>query len=426
MVAKFKRTAIESLPIGMVLRAPISDPNNPQIKLLTEGTDVSQAFIDKLIARGIGEVVVSERDLAMMQAFRPQGRGKKVPPAHQYVQSVAVNDESKEIDQLVHDGNILRLDEISSPVSESLEQPSNTAYSDGLQQQWAGDCDEQVETLCELFDETCNGNEVSLEPLLQQCEQIITRLKEDSDALVCLAAAPYPAEYPTRHAFHLASLAIAIGVQVGLDHQNLLDLGVGCLIHDAGMRQVGLEQFEAKTTISSVGLQKLADHPVRALEVASRYNGISDNARMVAYQIHERLDGSGYPRGRTANQIHDLAKIAAVADAFIGMATPRPHRLGIQGYFAIKQILDEMKAGKFDPKVVRGLLEATSLYPIGSFVQLTNEHVGRVIRTGGADYANPTIEMWKANQLDAEPAIVNLKEEEDIQIAASIPPPSAA
>ena len=344
-MAQFRRVAIGSLPLGMLLRAPISDPNNPQIKLLAEGTDVTNALIHKLISRGIGEVVVSERDLAMMQAFRPQGRGKKVPPAHHYVQSVSVNDESKEIDQRIHEGSTLKLCEIEKPISETFDAPSDGPYQAGLQQQWAGDSDEEVETLCELFDETCNGNEVSVEPLQQQCEQIIARLKEDPDALVCLAAAPYPTEYPTRHGFHLASMAIAIGVQVGLDHANLIDLGIGCLIHDAGMRQVGLEQFESKTTIASVGLRKLADHPVKTLEVASKHGGITENARMVAYQIHERLDGSGYPRGRTANQIHDLAKIAAVADAFVGMVTPRPHRLGIQGHFAIRQILDELKAG---------------------------------------------------------------------------------
>ena len=426
VLAKFKRVPTGSLRLGMALRAPITDPNNPRIHLLAEGTVVLQTQVDKLISRGISEVVVSERDLAMIQAFRPQGGAKQVPPTHPYVQSISVNDQSKEIDQRVHEGDSLKLCVTDEPILDSLTKPTNEPYQEGLQQQWAGDSDERVEVLGELFAEACSGNDVRIEPLEQHCEQIIARIGEDQDALVCLAGTPYPADYPSRHAVHLANMAIAIGVQLGLDRANLIDLGIGCLVHDSGMLQIGLEEFETKTTVSTIGLKKLADHPVEAVQVASQHLGISENARMVAYQIHERLDGSGYPRGRSTNQIHDLAKIAAVADAFTGMVTPRPHRLGIRGYFAIKQILDEMSAGKFDPKVVRGLLHATSLHPIGSFVQLTNEHIGRVIRASGDKYTNPTIEMWDANKLGSTPTIINLEEEPEIQIAASIPTPRAA
>ena len=66
MMAKFKRVSIDAVPVGSVLNAAIGDPNNPQIKLLTEGTAVSEEFIAKLKSRGISEVVISLRDLAVI------------------------------------------------------------------------------------------------------------------------------------------------------------------------------------------------------------------------------------------------------------------------------------------------------------------------------------------------------------------------
>lgn len=427
-MAKFKRISIDLVPVGSVLKAPIGDPSNPQIKLLAEGVGVSQAFIDKLKSRGIGEVVISTRDIALLKAFEPQGRAKKVPPTPSYVQSVCVNDASKDIDKAVHGGAELTVGEIEDPFSSTISKPKNCGYNDGLPQQWAEDSDEQIEVLIEIFDETCGGEvSATAASLREQCEDILDRVQEDQDALVCQAASPYSSEYPSRHALHLTSMAMAIGIEIGLDHANLIDLGIGCLIHDIGMKQIGLEQFDEKSTISPKGLQTLADHPVASVGILGQVGEeISVNSRLVAYQLHERLDGSGYPRGRKGNHIHDLAKIAAVADAFVGMVSPRPHRLGIQGYFAIKQILDEMKQGKFDPKVVRALLHATSLYPLGSFVELTNEHIGRVIRSAGPSFDQPTIEMWPANQLDSKPAIVDLTEEPSIQIAGSIAAPKAA
>jgi HD-GYP domain-containing protein (c-di-GMP phosphodiesterase class II) len=222
-------------------------------------------------------------------------------------------------------------------------------------------------------------------------------------------------------------MAMARGVELGLDYSNLIELGIGCLIHDVGMQQVGLEWFQSKTTVSARAIEKLADHPVHALEVAASLGDtISDAAKLVAYQIHERLDGSGYPRGYKAGEIHMLAKIAAVADEFVALVAPRPHRLAVQGYYAIKHILDGTKQGKFDPRVVRVLLQTTGLFPIGSFVELTNDQIGRVIRTGGALFDKPTIEMWPASDLDSKPAIVNLQEDDAIQIVRTLPLPRAA
>ncbi len=363
----------------------------------------------------------------MIESFKPQGRIKNVPAAPKYVCSLRINDLTCAMDRRIQEGPDLDLSRISEPVSLSIHRPQNCSYEEGLQQQWAGDHDLQVDSLREVFDESCNGKPGSVKRLRQQCEEILSRLEQDPDALVCLAGSPYSSEYPSRHAVHLASMAMAIGVEIGLDYPNLIELGIGCLIHDVGMQQVGLEWFHSKTQISARTVEKLADHPVHALEVAASFDdSISDAAKMVAYQIHERLDGSGYPRGYTTSQIHLLAKIAAVADEFVALVAPRPHRLGVQGYYAIKHILDETKQGKFDPRAVRALLQTTGLFPIGSYVELTNDQVGRVIRTGGALFDKPTIEMWPANDLDSKPTIVNLQTDDSIQIVRTLPLPRAA
>jgi HD-GYP domain-containing protein (c-di-GMP phosphodiesterase class II) len=316
---------------------------------------------------------------------------------------------------------------MSEPLALSIQRPKNCAYEEGLEQQWAGEHDRHVESLRAMFDDWSDGKPGSLELLRQQCETILSRLERDADALVCLAGSPYSTEYPSRHAIHVASMAMAVGIELGFDHENLMELGIGCLIHDVGMQLVGLEWFDSATTISPTAIEKLADHPVAALEVAAMLSdSITDTASMIAYQMHERLDGSGYPRGYTANQIHMLAKVAAVADEFVALVAPRPHRPGVQGYYAIKHILDETKRGKLDPRAVRALLQTTGLFPIGSLVELTNDRVGRVIRSGGELFDKPTIEMWSANGAQSKPIVINLQEEDSIQVARTLPLSRAA
>ncbi|MFK8112314.1 MAG: HD-GYP domain-containing protein [Rubripirellula sp.] len=425
-MAKFKRVPLDSVVAGSVLNAPIADPANSGVKLLTAGIPITEEFIQKLRSRGISEVVISQRDLATMHAFNSRGRARQVPAAPTYVQSILVNDATKNIDQQVHDGRPMSFGEITEPLSAVIQRPTDCVYPTGLQQEWAGSQDTQIDAIGSFYEDTDERGS-SVATLRETCESILKRIGDDLDALVCLAGSPAESEYPSRHSIHLASMAMAIGVESDLDHAHLIDLGMGCLIHDIGMQQVGITQFQSKQKITNTALQKLADHPVLSIQVAAKFGSeLSDHAKMVAYQIHERLDGSGYPRGRKADQIHQLAKIAAVADVFVALTAPRPHRLGIQGYYAIKQILEDVKMGKLDPHAVRSLLQATSLFPIGSFVELTNDHIGRVIRTGGSNFDKPTIEMWAADGLDGKPTVINLKNETSIQIRAAIASPKVA
>ena len=422
-MAKCKRVPLSSLVPGAILRTPITDPNNPRIKLLNAGIEITHDLLDALEARGVVTVVLSQRDLGILNAFKPQGRRTKAIPPHQYVTSDETNDYAEH-----HDKQILRQDTMhhqpmGDPFSTHVRKPDGCGYDVDVTRRWGVEQDEVIDRVNEFYDESEHGkNAGSIAPLKETCEQILAKLSEDQDALLCLACAPYESEYPSRHGIHVASVAVGVGAQMELDHQSLLDLAMGCLVHDIGMRLIGLGIFQTKAILSSRLLQILSNHPVRAIKaVGEMGDGISELAKTVAYQIHERCDGSGYPRGWTDSQIHPLAKIAAVADAFVGMLTRRPHRLAIQGYYVMEQLLSETSEGKFDPKVVRSLLNVTSLYPLGSFVELNNGGVGRVIRAGGGDFVSPTIEMWGGEAMLGDPAIVNLKHEPTIKIVGSIP-----
>jgi HD-GYP domain-containing protein (c-di-GMP phosphodiesterase class II) len=136
---------------------------------------------------------------------------------------------------------------------------------------------------------------------------------------------------------------------------------------------------------------EITKHPIIAFEAVQDSIHVSGRAKVVAYQIHERCNGRGYPRRREGNQIHYLAKVAGIADAFVGLVSPRPHRPAVLPYRAIEKIVHGTKAGLYEPSAVRALLHTTSLFPIGSYVELTDGRVGRVIRSTGATYDRPIV-----------------------------------
>jgi HD-GYP domain-containing protein (c-di-GMP phosphodiesterase class II) len=146
---------------------------------------------------------------------------------------------------------------------------------------------------------------------------------------------------------------------------------------------------------------------------------------MVVYQMHERANGSGYPRGRQANQIHDLAKIAAVADVFVALTSERPHRPGMMPYYALERILRGVKDGLYDAAVVRALLKTVSLFPVGSFVSLTDGRTGKVVRANGEHYARPVVLAWDDADSIGTQAVVDLSKDDDVSVHAAISSPGA-
>ncbi|EMI15804.1 metal dependent phosphohydrolase [Rhodopirellula maiorica SM1] len=425
-MSKFRKVSANLLIPGVKLTSAIPDPENARVRLLGEGMEITTDLIQRLQQRGVKSLLLSEKDIAILNAFTPQGRAVKVPPPPAYVKSSTINEQTLILDQQLKAGHDSVVEDVL-PFAKRTRKPQNCSYEPGMANQWASETSDSIDSINEIFDETLATHDGSVGPLHATCQDILRRMTEDIDALVCMACSPFETEYPARHGVHLATMSMAIGSQMGLDEALLIELGVGCLVHDIGMKAIGTGMFSSNHPLSAGMLKRLADHPVRGAEVIGRFGEqVSIASKMVAYQIHERCDGSGYPRGRLGDAIHPLAKIACVADAFIGMMSTRPHRLAIQGYHALVQLLEQMKQGKFDATVMRALLELTSLYPLGSFVELSNDKLGRVIRSGGSTFDRPTIEMWDTPNRISPPTVLNLQQDHTIRIVRSIATPKAA
>jgi HD-GYP domain-containing protein (c-di-GMP phosphodiesterase class II) len=123
----------------------------------------------------------------------------------------------------------------------------------------------------------------------------------------------------------VAALSEALGRATGMPDFKLKQLRVAALLHDIGQLSVS-ERILAKPGILSVEeLEVLRLHPHYSRDVVAGISGLEEVAEWVAAH-HERIDGRGYPEGRSGMEIPVEARILAIADAYVAMTSDRPHR----------------------------------------------------------------------------------------------------
>ncbi|MBS0207482.1 MAG: HD domain-containing protein [Planctomycetes bacterium] len=265
----------------------------------------------------------------------------------------------------------------------------------------------------------CKSPELNKLPIL--AEDALTRAADDIDLFVTLGLNRPGTDALPRHSLHSGMLAMSIAAHMGFDGQTLVDLGLGCLIHDVGMLKLEDALYARPRVLEHDEFLPILKHPIYTLDILSPHMGaLSTGTRAVAYQLHERCDGSGYPRARTADSIHQLAKIAAVSDVYIALVSSRPHRPGLMPYFAIERLLRDTRQGLFDPAVVRALLHTVSLFPLGSFVLLSDGRAGQVIRSNGKTYDRPVVEVCRKDGRAVQRDIIDLTAEQDIKIVRAM------
>lgn len=161
--------------------------------------------------------------------------------------------------------------------------------------------------------------------------------------------------YTAGHQRRVAKLCRVIGTLLGLDWECVQGLRMAAAIHDLGKINVPASILNKPGALSQHELAILRQHPETAYEILKNIDFPWPIAHAI-YQHHERLDGSGYPRGLKGDEIILEARILAVADVAEAISSFRPYRqaLGTEAAMA------ELRKGRgvlYDPRIVDICLE---------------------------------------------------------------------
>jgi HD-GYP domain-containing protein (c-di-GMP phosphodiesterase class II) len=172
--------------------------------------------------------------------------------------------------------------------------------------------------------------------------------------------------YTRGHSARVSALAVVIARRLGWRGSRLSGLRLGGLLHDVGKLNLDEAVLRKPGPLDEREYSEIKRHPLAGARLIRRLEALRPALPYILFH-HERWDGSGYPSGRSGEQIPVGARIVAVADAFDAMTSLRPYRPPLPLRGALAQVAGG-SGTQFDPRVVRAFLAAWSDGEIDHFL----------------------------------------------------------
>ncbi len=156
------------------------------------------------------------------------------------------------------------------------------------------------------------------------------------------------------HTRRVATLAVEIGERLGLSPSRLRSLAIGGLLHDIGKLSIPDSILQKPGPLDDGEYDVVKQHPERGRDLLNELGSFDEPVRRLVLDHHERLDGSGYPRGLAGDELDLATRILAVCDVYDALVSRRAYRPAWSREQALSLLRDESDV-TFDARCVDAL-----------------------------------------------------------------------
>ena len=192
------------------------------------------------------------------------------------------------------------------------------------------------------------------------------------------------------HALKVAVYMLTLGRHIGFSKQQLIELGFIGLLLDIGKLEIPSAVLQKPAKLSLEEASIMRRHVDASIQLLEGQEPLSQNVRLGINEHHERMDGSGYPRGLAGAEISIFGRMAAVADSFAAMTSARPYGATRSSFDAMKELF-KMAEGQLHAPLVEEFVQAIGIFPVGSLIQLTTGEVAIVLEHNKLKRLDPKV-----------------------------------
>lgn len=229
------------------------------------------------------------------------------------------------------------------------------------------------------------------------------------------------------HALNVTVISLLMARVFGFGEDDLLDLGMGALLHDVGKLDLPDRAHHADGLGSQADQLAYREHVALGLAHGRRM-GLSDGALVVLAQHHEMADGSGFPARLNLDRMAIGARIVSLVNRYDNLCNPAKVANSLTPHEALSLIFAQSR-NKFDATMLNAFIRMMGVYPPGSVVQLTDDRYAAVVSCNSSRPLKPRVLVCDTKVPVEQALLLNLDGQADLGIRRSLKPtqlPAAA
>lgn len=224
----------------------------------------------------------------------------------------------------------------------------------------------------------------------------------------------------TAHALNVCIIALLLGRAFGLGRDEMMDLGVGSLLHDVGKLEIAARLRHRDESFTAAETQAYQQHVAKGVAIAQAM-GLAPSPLLIIAQHHEHADGTGFPQRINMDRMSTGARIVALVNRFDGLCNPLLTSKAMTPHEALSLMFAQGR-NRFDATMLNAFIRMMGVYPPGSTVQLTDDRYALVVSVNSARPLKPRVMVHDPKVPKEEALILNLEEMPDLGIRRSLKP----
>ncbi|ESP93624.1 HD-GYP domain-containing protein [Pseudoalteromonas luteoviolacea] len=394
---------ISELVPGMFVDSVHKLKSDAEIKLKSRGMVRNSAIISQLEADGVLELNI---DVTQSQ----------VPVPERFIRANVANVERKHIGQQGEaDQGADEEELLTSHHNQVL--PTAEVFSAALNQ-----FEVQNKKLQLLYGNILGGEALQMHLVHDICQEIITSVTHHSNVMAILTRLKDKRSFSWRHMINSTILMTIFAKYLGLKPHVVEQMAMAAMLHDVGKSKVPQSIQEKKSPLTENETRHMQKHVAYSVAMIKEERGVTPLIIDMVVNHHERLDGSGFPRGLEGDRLSKAARVMAIVDTYATLTTEQPGSNAIEPVHALRFLLSNKS--QFDAVLVQKFIKCIGIHPVGTIVKLTNERLGLVMAGNDILPTSPVVRVFynvkHMHQVTLKD--LDLSARDDVKIVANVKP----
>jgi HD-GYP domain-containing protein (c-di-GMP phosphodiesterase class II) len=245
----------------------------------------------------------------------------------------------------------------------------------------------------EVMQDARLGKAIELERVTPVVENITASILRNPGALLGLLRIKGKDDYTFLHSVSVCTLLVAFCRSRNMSEEITYQAGLGGLLHDTGKALVPDHILNKPGRLTEEEFEVIRRHPRDGHDILLKTPGIGPIPLDITLHHHERRDGSGYPEKLLADDISELAQMAAIVDVYDAITADRVYHKGMPAAEALRKIYEWSKF-HFNPVLAQEFVRCVGIYPVGTLVLLESGRLAVVVEPHESSLLTPKVNVF--------------------------------